>query len=122
MSATQPAAPPFSTRVERRDRVVYASLAGEASFEHADTLRDQLLAAADQPISGFVVDLRDLTFISSVGLGAIVAVYLRCRCRNIDFRVSGARGKVLSMFEVTKLTRLFHVDASPDAAARNRIN
>jgi anti-anti-sigma factor len=57
-----------------------------------------------------------------VGLGALVAVYLHCRGRNIDFRITGARGKVLSMFEVTKLTRLFHVHPKTDAADRNLPN
>lgn len=115
MTATTPA-PPFTAQIEQRDRLINATLAGEATFERADDLRDLLLAAADRPITGFIVDVSELTFISSVGLGALVAVYLHCRGRNVDFHVTGARGKVLAMFEVTKLTRLFRVHPTTTAA------
>lgn len=109
----------FATRITERDHIAIATFSGEASFEQADALRDELLRAAERPINAFIVDLTGLTYITSVGLGAIVAAYLRCRRRDIEFRVAGARGKVQSMFEVTRLDRLFRLEPTLDAALRD---
>lgn len=117
MTGTDPSAlAPFSATIANHEGVAIANVGGAVTLEHADALRDRLLAAADEPIRGFIVDLSALTFISSDGLGAIMAVYLRCRRLNVEFRVAGVSGNVLRMFEVAKLDRLFSLFPTTEAA------
>lgn len=62
----------------------------------------------------FVIDLRDVTFLDSTALGAIVGVYKRQGAHEGDVAVINARPAVLKIFQVTHLDRTFHVTAADE--------
>ena len=56
-----------------------------------------------------VIDLSELNFICSLGLGSIVAAYLRARKLGMPTRLVGPRPEVMDVLALTKLDTLMPV-------------
>ena len=64
----------------------------------------------------FVIDCTDLNFIDSMGLGVLISLLRRVRQRDGDVKVAGLSDEVKTIFEITRLHRLFDVCADSTAA------
>lgn len=104
--------------IERRGDVAVVTLAGSAHMTVSTDLRDQLVELADETTRQLVIDLSDLEFISSLGLGGIVAAHLRSRKNNGSVELVNPRPQIRDLLSVTQLTRLFPIHESVDAALR----
>ena len=65
-----------------------------------------------------VADFSDLVFVDSMGLGAMISLLRRVRERDGDLKVSGLSEDVKTIFEITRLHRLFDVCADIGAACK----
>lgn len=65
-----------------------------------------------------VVDCQKLTFIDSMGLGALISLLRQVRGRDGDLKVAGLNDEVKTIFEITRLHRLFDVCADAQAACK----
>lgn len=102
--------------IDRRGPVAVVKLAGSAHMDVSNSLRDQLVGLIDDNTQQLVLDLADLEFINSVGLGAIIAAHLRCRRYNGVVKVVAPKPAIQELLCVTKLISLFSVHPSVDAA------
>lgn len=102
--------------VERRGPATVVKLSGSAHMVVSSALRDRLVGLVDENTRELVLDLADLEFINSVGLGAIIAAHLRCRRHNGVVKVVAPRPAIHEILQVTKLTHLFTVHPSVEAA------
>ena len=66
-----------------------------------------------------VVDCSALTFVDSMGLGALISLLRRARSQNGDVKVSGLNDDVKTIFEITRLHRLFDVCKDAQAACKH---
>jgi anti-sigma B factor antagonist len=62
-----------------------------------------------------VLDLSDVAFIDSSGLGSIVSS-LKLIGRNGDLVLCGINGNIMAMFKLTRMDRVFQIFASADDA------
>jgi anti-sigma B factor antagonist len=108
----------LSVDVDHRGTVAIVKLAGSADMDVTGHLREQLVGLVDENTSNLVLDLADLDFINSVGLGAIIAAYLRCRRHNGAMKVVAPKPAIQELLSVTKLTSLFPVHISVDSALK----
>ncbi|MFM8331374.1 MAG: STAS domain-containing protein [Candidatus Methylumidiphilus sp.] len=76
--------------------------------------KDCLLRALEGSARAVVVDLSDVHFVDSSGLGALLAGHKNAGLRNGRFALSGVQERVQAMFELTRLHRVF--DLYPTAA------
>ena len=87
----------------------------------AQTVRE-LEARFDQQVKAgrarWIVDLKDLEYISSAGLGSFVGVLSELRAQGGDIFFIGLSAKMEKIFKVLGFTRIFKVFASEDEAAR----
>jgi len=97
-------------------------LSGEADLASAVPLRARLTEATEATPSWLVLDLTDLDFIDSTGLGVLVGALRRVRAGGGDVRVAAAQPGIARVFSVTGLDRVFglypSVDDAMQAAAR----
>jgi len=54
-----------------------------------------------------LLDLANVTYIDSTGIGALVSVYLSASKAQCDFKVVNAQPRVRDLFEITKLRAIF---------------
>ncbi|MCK6554136.1 STAS domain-containing protein [Candidatus Binatia bacterium] len=74
----------------------------------ASPFKDKMVALIDEGHSRIVLDIREIEFIDSSGLGVIVAV-LKQLAGQGDLVICGARDTVRSMFKLTRLDKVFQM-------------
>jgi len=109
----------FGLRVERWDRgaVVYAT--GSCTMEVAHRLGETIREVADEKRPLILLDLSNLEFIESTGLGGIVSGYLRVRRYKGEVRIVAPCPSIRHVLEVTRLTHLFPVFETLEMARKS---
>ena len=93
--------------VERFPYFLCVSIRGEASFDQAEVISGQLLRIPLDRYSLVVFDLAELTFLSSLAMGALVA-YRRGLCRRgVEVRLANVQAPVWLALESAGLGQLF---------------
>ncbi len=111
---------PLHLEVSRRGKAAVMKVSGSVSMSEADTLRDRLEGLAAQHVPVIVLDLREMDFISSLGLGAIISGHLKCRHHHGQIKLVSPTQAVRELLETTQLDRLFGVYESVDQALPQR--
>lgn len=69
-----------------------------------------------QPSKKIVVDLEKVTYIDSSGLATLVEILKKTKSQGGMLGLSGMSDKVKSLFEITKLDKLFSIFRNQDEA------
>ncbi len=82
-------------------------------------------AALDQPrddmVTDLVMDLGQVTWISSAGLNELIRLQARSRASGMSFRLRGLTESVQDVIRITRLERVFSIESScDDTSASNR--
>jgi anti-sigma B factor antagonist len=86
-------------------------VAGEVDLYTASELRQRVIGLIDDGILHLIADLRDVDFLDSTGLGALVGSLRRLRVREGSLElVTG--GQILRILRLTGLTRVFPLHSS----------
>ncbi len=84
---------------------------------------DRLKATVQELLEGgcdrLVLDLEGLEFLDSSGLGALVSCLRRVKERKGQIRLSGLRPEVRSIFDITRVSRLFHICSDVEEAVKS---
>jgi anti-sigma B factor antagonist len=107
---------PLTVDVSQAPGGALVRLVGSAGMDQAHRLQERLeeLVARRDPL--IVLDLSGLEFVCSMGLGAIIAAYLRARRHDAEMRLAAPRPAVRQLLETTRLTKLLGVfDTVEDA-------
>ena len=97
------------------DRVV-ARVSGELDVSTAPRLREELVALFAAGRRYVVLDLSDLDFLDSTGLGVIVGVLKRARTLGGDLLLVCPKPSIRRVFEITGLDRTMPLSDTVDAA------
>ena len=77
--------------------------------QNSGQLRDTILRLLETGDAHLVIDLTDVRFIDSSGLGALLSGYKNATLRAGSFVLAGLQPRVQSMFELTRLHRVFEI-------------
>jgi anti-sigma B factor antagonist len=91
-------------------------LGGTLDVATSPTLRAALLEAADHNNHEIVVDLSQLEFLDSTGLGALIGAHRRATEHHGSVRLVAHDGQILRLLRITGLLEVFAVYPSVDAA------
>ena len=81
--------------------------------------KQEFLKMKDAGITEVVVDLTEVDFIDSSGLGSLLLGRRVFNRENGDLRIIGAHEKVARMFEIAKLDRVFEFYDNLEAAVQS---
>jgi len=81
--------------------------------EELKTELNRLFAGGSKEL---IVDLKDVRFIDSSGLGVLVSGFKNASSRQGSIKLSGLQTQVKSMFELTRLHRVFDIFQTVDDA------
>jgi anti-sigma B factor antagonist len=98
------------------DTHVLVVATGEVDVYTAPQLRAALLEAIASSRPGVVVDLRQVTFIDSSGLGVLVGGLKRAKTSGQWLRVVSPDSRILRLFDITGLTKVFDLCPTVEAA------
>jgi len=81
-------------------------LAGRLDAAQADRAK----AALDTVKQSATLDLTDLEYVSSAGLGVIVQTFKRLRDQGLDFRLTNVKPRIRSVFVYAGLDRVLRLE------------
>jgi anti-sigma B factor antagonist len=82
-------------------------------------LKDYLLELLDNGAKNLILDLSEVRFVDSSGLGALLSGHKNAGLRDGRFALAGVQSRVQSMFELTRLTRVFDIYPGVEDALAN---
>jgi anti-sigma B factor antagonist len=105
-------------RVETSERDGWAVLevGGEVDVATAPRLREQLITLVNDEQYRIVVDLENVDFIDSTGLGVLIGALKRVRTHEGDLALVCTEPRILKVFEITGLLNVFPVHPTVDVA------
>jgi anti-sigma B factor antagonist len=110
----------MNLKIDKRvvDGIAIMSCHGRVMFgEEATALRDSLKEALKNS-SRLVLNLSDVTYIDSGGLGTLVGVYSSARAAGADIKLTGLGQRLRDVLQITKLATVFQVfDSEQEALA-----
>jgi anti-sigma B factor antagonist len=105
-----------SFAVEERQGIPVLGVSGEIDVYTAPRLRERLLELAQQGTTRVVVDLSEVSFVDSTGLGVLVSGLKRFREGGGDLLLVVVQPQIMKVLEITGLTTVFSVHTSVDEA------
>jgi len=93
-----------TVRGDGTERIVH--LEGTCDIASAPQLRERLTTLRPPDVRNVILELSDLEFIDSTGLGLILGALRRMREAGGTLRVVGAQGAVLRVLEITDLDKV----------------
>ena len=100
---------PLRLDVAREGDAAVVTVSGSVTINEADRLRETLETLAAERAPVMVLDLADMDFICSLGLGAIISGHLKCRHHRGQIRLVHPPPPVRELLETTRLTKLFGI-------------
>ena len=86
---------------------------GEINISTSPELKKQF---EKQPSKKIVVDLEKVNYIDSSGLATLVEILKKTKTQGGSLGLAGMSDKVKSLFEITKLDKLFQITRNQDEA------
>ncbi len=102
--------------VTESDGATVLTVRGEVDVYTAPKLREKLVELVAQRRYMIVVDLEAVDFLDSTGLGVLVGGLKRLRSHDGDLSLVCTQHRILKVFEITGLTKVFTIHDSVGAA------
>ena len=99
----------LSVSSSEQDGVTVVHVAGEIDVYTAPLLREVLDKQIAEGRTDLVVDLEKVTFMDSTGLGVLVGRLKLVRGQNGSLRIVSAEERILKVFSITGLDKVFHI-------------
>ena len=87
-------------------------LEGSIYIEEARSLQEKLFRLMETGTRNIAVDMSAVDYIDSSGLGALVSVNKQLLRKGGSMKICGIQGLVREVFELTRLDRVFAIEAS----------
>ncbi|CAI9415228.1 STAS domain-containing protein [Nocardioides sp. T2.26MG-1] len=107
---------PLTIAVEPHGDVTVMRCAGEIDIATAGLLRARMTDVQVDGPSDLVVVLDDVTFLDSLGLGALISAHKRARVLQGSFTIVCTSSPVLRVFAATAMHRVFRIVDTLDEA------
>lgn len=95
------------------DGVREVALSGDLTYESTDTFTALVEALEQDRIAACVLDLGELDFIDSAGLGLLVLTKANTARAGIALSLRNPRGQVLELFELAEFHRIIPCEFVP---------
>jgi anti-sigma B factor antagonist len=107
-------------RTEDGGELLLFKLRGSLDLATSPTVRAALMDATEKGKRDIVVDLTQLEFLDSTGLGALIGAHRRAAEHNGTLRLIVSEGPIARLLNITGLIRVLSVYHSLDDAKNNR--
>lgn len=108
---------PESIKSIRRDKAgTIVSLNGDIDLHRVNALHQELLELCKDKPARLVLDLNDVNYMDSSGVGTLVDVYRKVNAYNGVLALVQPNSRVQNLFQITKLDRFFKIFPSVEEA------
>lgn len=104
----------LTTREEHGTTVV--AVGGEIDVYTAPKLRDQISDLVAAGVYHIVIDLQEVDFLDSTGLGVLVGGLKKVRAHDGSLQLVCNQDRLLKIFRITGLAKVFTIHETPESA------
>lgn len=97
--------------VEEIGATIQVFVSGEIDAFTAPQLREMVMPYAQRESISLIVDISDVSFIDSTGLGVIVALFKSVRVHDGHFEIVGLSNRIKRLFEITGLINIIDINS-----------
>jgi anti-sigma B factor antagonist len=110
----------MNIKTENKNGIMVINVKEERLDAHnSGELKSEMQKQFDEGIKNILIDLKDVRFIDSSGLGALVSGFKNAISHQGNLKLSTLQPQVKSMFELTRLHRVFEIFSSTAEALDN---
>jgi len=110
----------MNLKTEKKNDIMVINVKEERLDAHnSGDLKSEMQKLFVEGNKNILVDLKDVRFIDSSGLGALVSGFKNAISHQGSLKLSSLQPQVKSMFELTRLHRVFEIFASTSEALDN---
>ncbi len=106
-------------KIRRGADVYIIDVNGEMDLYNSYKLKELIMRMLEKKVRSFVINLANVDYIDSSGIGALIFICSTIRKMNLDIMIANIHGSVKKVIELTKLTSYFPIAASVPAALRS---
>ena len=96
---------------QRNGKTVISVEEERVDAHNSSELKERILKVLNDGTHSLIIDLGKVEFIDSSGLGALLSGYKNANLQSSAFALAGLKPRVQSMFELTRLHRVFDIYA-----------
>ena len=100
----------INTALNNQEEFWSVNLEGELDVSTADKLKEHLHGLADKEILDMKINLENLEYIDSTGLGVMIGVLKKLKVGNKEIYIVNPRSNVRKIFNITGLDKIFKVE------------
>ena len=104
--------------VRKVDKYAVVDVKGEIDVYTAPKLREKLIELVSEGSYDVVVNLEGVDFLDSTGLGVLVGALKRVKAHEGSLALVCTQDKILKIFKITGLTKVFPIHGSVDEATQ----
>lgn len=105
--------------VSKKGGITIIKCEGSLDADNIASFKKVAYEILDRGVVRFVLDASKVDFVDSMGLGVLISLLRRVKQKNGDIKIASLTPDVKTIFEITKLYRLFDVcDSSKEAVER----
>ena len=101
----------ISIDVKEKESVLAVKVNGEIDAYTAPQLREKLFPLSEKEGVKMVVDLSEVNYMDSTGLGVFVGVFKNVRAHNGEFKIVGLSDRLQRLFEITGLADIIDINS-----------
>ena len=101
----------ISIDVKETESVLAVKVNGEIDAYTAPQLREKLFPFSEKEGVKMVVDLSEVNYMDSTGLGVFVGVFKNVRAHNGEFKIVGLSDRLQRLFEITGLADIIDINS-----------
>ena len=105
-------------RIRKGGNVYIIDVNGEMDLYNSYKLKELVMKMLEKKVQAFVVNLENVDYIDSSGVGALIYICSTIRKMNLKFMIANIHGSVKKVIELTKLMGYFPIAGSVPEAIR----
>lgn len=106
----------MAVKTESKNGLMICRVDGEIDIASAPELKKIFDKLISQKTPKILIELSKVTYVDSSGLATLVGILKNMRSYGGKMRLAGLSPKIKSLFEITKLDKLFEIMASEEEA------
>ena len=110
----------LTIKTRREANVTILDLAGKVTLgENTGILRDELRSQMAQGNKNIVLNMKDVTYVDSAGLGELVGAYTTATNQGGSVKLLHLQGKMKDLMQITKLHTIFSTFEDENTAVQS---
>ena len=98
----------------QRDEEIVVLVAGEIDAYTAPKLREELLSLTEAGNRSITVNLQDVSYLDSTGLGVFVGIFKQLRANGGELRLIHLSDRLKRLFEITGLSNVMNISSTTE--------